>query len=276
MPDQTDPFIGNLSQIVNEIVGILPQLLAAFVVLLLGWLIAKLLRAFTMRSGGFLNRSIHSVGARFGTSITGLRDTSVRLIAGVVYWIAILCFTAAASSILGLSMFTGWLDRIVAALPNILSGVFIIFAGVVLSNIARDSTEAAFGSLSGIQRTYLARAAQFFTLALLAIVGFEQLGVDVTVITTVLGIVLACLFGGLAIAFSLGARTFVGNLIGAHYLQRDYVPGEHLRIGDYSGTIVAITNVAVILESPEGRLSVPARLFSEQPTLLVHGETGDE
>lgn len=272
MFEKASPIVTDLSRVLQEIIGILPEALAALVVLLIGWLVAKAMKILTLRSAGLLNRGLAALGTRVGTQIGSLRDASLRTIAGVVYWLVILFFLAAATSILGLSMFAGWIDRIVASLPSIFSGVFIIFAGVILSNIARDTVEAIFGTLPENQRFILARSAQVATLTLLAIVGFDQIGVDVTVITTVLAIVLACLLGGLSIAFSLGARTFVSNLIGAHYLGKDCRPGETLRIAGIEGTVVAITAVSVVLDSADGRITIPARLFSEEPVLHVSGD----
>jgi len=92
----------------------------------------------------------------------------------------------------------------------------------------------------------------------------------------VLAIVVACVLGGLSIAFSLGARVYVSNLIGAHYLSREYRAGERVRVGGQEGVILEITPVAVVLETPEGRLTVPARLFSEEATLLLAGKGGDD
>ena len=275
MLDRTDSVVADYSRIMQEIVGFLPEVLAAAGTLLVGWLAARLLRAATIRSAGPINRAIAALGARAGTRIGGVQDASVRIIAGILYWLVLLFFIAAATNILGLAMFAGWLDRLVAYLPKIVSGVFIIVAGVVVGNIARDGVHATFGSVSETQRSYMARGAQIATLTLLAIVGFEQIGVDVTVITTILGITVACLLGGLAIAFSLGARVYVSNLIGAHYLGRDFRIGERVRIGGIEGTIVEFTPVAVILETAEGRLNVPARLFSEEAALLMTGGTGN-
>ncbi len=273
MLDQANPIVADFSRILQEIVGILPAVLAAIAILLVGWIVARVLRSLTIRSAGLLNRGIASVGERAGARIGGLREASVRMVGGIIYWLVILFFLASATNVLGLSMFAGWLDRIVAYLPKIVSGVFIIIAGVVLSNIARDSVQAALGRLADSQRAFLARGAQVATLTLLAIVGFEQIGVDVTVITTVLAIVVACLLGGLSIAFSLGARVFVSNLIGAYYLSDDYRTGERVRIDGIEGTILDITSVSVVLETAEGRLTVPARLFSEQSTLLFTAGT---
>lgn len=181
----------------------------------------------------------------------------------------ILFFLTAATNILGLKVFAGWLDQLVGYLPNVLSGCLIIVAGAILANIARDATTAALSSVTEQQRQLAGRLAQGLTLLILVSVGLDQVGIDITVIITVLGVAVAAFLGGLSLAFSLGARTFVSNVIGAHYLDRDFDEGQRIRIRDMEGTILEITSAAVILETKEGRLTIPAHLFAEETTLVL-------
>lgn len=272
MIEQTEPILSDFSRMSAELIGILPEVLAALTLLLIGWLAARLLRALVVRSAGLMNRGLARIGV-LRSADGQLRETTVRIVAGIAFWLVILFFLAAATNVLGLDMFAGWLDQIVAYLPKVISGIAIIIAGIILANIARDSVLAAFASMPMAQRTLVARGAQTLTLGLLIIVGLDQIGIHITVVTTVLAIVLASALGGLAIAFSLGARTFVGNLIGAHYLGKEYRPGERIRVDGSEGTIVEITHVAVILQTGEGRLTVPARLFAEQASLVLARES---
>ncbi|MDO9461327.1 MAG: mechanosensitive ion channel, partial [Alphaproteobacteria bacterium] len=80
------------------------------------------------------------------------------------------------------------------------------------------------------------------------------------------------LLGGVAIAFSLGSKSFVSNLIGARYLNKDYRVGESIRVGKIEGKIMEITSIAVVLETNEGRVTVPAQIFGEEVSLLLHKE----
>ena len=50
---------------------------------------------------------------------------------------------------------------------------------------------------------------------------------------------------------------------------RDYRVGERIRIGDTEGHILEISTTTVVLETAAGRMSVPARLFSEESVLLM-------
>lgn len=273
MTGQASSIFAEFSRVVDRFIGIIPEIIAAAAILIVGWLVARLLRALTIRFAGAASRTMVMLGARVRTPLGAMRDSTIRIIGEIVFWIVILVFLTAATNVLGLQMFAGWLDRLIGYLPKILSGALIIFAGVVLANIARDSVLAAFGGLTDSQRLFLARAAQGATLTILAIVGVDQIGVDITVVVTAFAITLACLLGGLSIAFGLGARSYVSNLIGAHYLGRDYQEGERIRIGQIEGTILEITSVAVVLETPEGRLTIPAWKFSDEAVLLMTRES---
>ncbi len=273
MLQSTEGITESLAGIWADILGILPAALGALAILIAGWIFARILRGLTVRSAGTLNHTIGRIGERSRVRVGTLRDTTVHFIGNIVYWLVILFFLAAATQILGLAVFAGWLDRLVAFLPNILSGLLIIFAGAVLANIARDAILAGFSNLTASQRNHLARLAQVGTLVILIIVGVDQLGIDITAVITVLAIVLGAALGGLALAFGLGSRAYVGNLIGAHYLSDDYREGERIRVGDQEGVILEVTQVAVVVETPEGRLTVPARLFAEQAVLLLPRDT---
>ena len=80
--------------------------------------------------------------------------------------------------------------------------------------------------------------------------------------------------GCFALAFGLGARTAVSNIIGSHYARQAYQVGQTVRFGDVEGTIAAITPVSVVIRVPYGQVTVPARQFSELPSTLVHDGGG--
>lgn len=276
MLEHTRPLATALQQLAESFVGILPSLFSALVVLLVGWLLARLLRALSLRSVRTLNRGAEAVGLGGAIRNIGLQESTTRVFAGVIYWLVILFFLTAATNVLGLDVFAGWLDKLVGYLPNVLSGALIIFAGVVLANIMREAVTAALPAMGAQQRHLVGRLTQGMTLTVLVVVGLDQVGIDITVIITILAIAVAAFLGGLSLAFSLGARTFVSNVIGAHYLDRDYSDGQRIRVQGMEGRILEITAVAVVLETAEGRLSIPAHVFAEEPTLILPAETDND
>ncbi|MFH1569072.1 MAG: mechanosensitive ion channel domain-containing protein, partial [Gemmatimonadota bacterium] len=119
----------------------------------------------------------------------------------------------------------------------------------------------------------LGRLVQTAVVLVAVAVAIEQVGIDIQFLTTASVVTLGVLLFGAALAFGLGARTTVSNILAAHYLRRTYTVGQTVRIGELKGEIVQITATAVILRSAEGRALVPAKVFSETITVLVVRET---
>jgi small-conductance mechanosensitive channel len=270
--DWSAPIIAASSKMIQGLFEYLPQFLGAIAILILGWIVARLLKSLTMRLARSVDRvsSLLGLGKAFATN--EINALLMPILGNVVFWLVILFFLASATNILGLTLFSGWLDRVIGHLPQILSGVLIIFAGSVFGNLVGDAVRAATHALPARQSTLLARAAQIFTFATMIVIGVDQIGIDITALITVIAITFGALLGGMAIAFSLGSKTLVSNLIGAHYLNKDYRVGEAIQVGDIMGTILEISAVAIILETEEGRMTVPAKIFGEKASLLLNRE----
>jgi small-conductance mechanosensitive channel len=106
-------------------------------------------------------------------------------------------------------------------------------------------------------------------LAVAVLVAVNGLGIDLTVLNVALGVVLGATFGGVALAFGLGARTAVSNIIGSHYLRQIVRVGQTVRLGAVQGEVEAITPTAVVLKNADGRVIVPAKEFSEAVSTLL-------
>jgi len=270
--DWGDPIVAAASRMLQDFLEYLPHLVGGIATLFVGWLIARLARGLTIRMLGGFDRFSGYIGLNRLIPAGRLSEATVRIVANIVFWVIILFFLTSATNLLGLTMFSGWLDRLVAHLPSILSGGLIIFAGVVFGNLANDAAQTAARNMPPRQRTLLGRSAQAFTLVTMVVIGMDQIGIDITLLITVIAVAIGAILGGLAIAFSLGSRTFVSNLIGARYLGNEYRVGERLRIGQIEGVILEISSVAVVLDTSEGRQVVPAKLFGEEPSLLMQRE----
>jgi small-conductance mechanosensitive channel len=84
-------------------------------------------------------------------------------------------------------------------------------------------------------------------------------------------IVAGSTFGAMALAFGLGSGPTVSNIIASYYLHKTYRVGQAIRIGDVRGTILEISPTSVALETAEGRVTVPAKRFTEEISVLLTG-----
>ena len=263
------------SRLFGQFVEFLPTLVGAIVILVVGWLIARVLRSLGVRFANWLNGFFDR---RFGTERARrmqISNAGVRLIGNVIFWIIILFFVTAATRVLGLDAFSAWLDRVVVYLPTLLAGGLIILVGLLISALARDLTSAAVASAGFPHADLFGASVQAAILLTALVLGINQIGIDVTLLITLIAIMVAAVVGSLSLAFALGARSFVGNLIGSHYLQQHYQPGQRAKMGRVEGEILELTPVSVVLATNEGRVIVPAKIFSDETTTLVTEGSSD-
>lgn len=256
---------------VERLLGHLPQLLGALALLLVGWLLARLLRALTRRGAALLDSLI----ARMIGNARWRVGRSAVVLGTIVYWVVLLFFVTAATHTLGLQTFTDWMARLLDHVPALAAGGLIVVAGYLLSGVVAELVRATTASLAAPQRQALARAAQGATLVLALIVGADQVGLKVTWIAILAAVLVASVLGGVVLAVSLGSRGYVANLIGAHYLRQTLQLGQRVRVAGHEGRIVDVTATSLVLESADGRIVLPGRVYHDEAIVLVVRDAAD-
>lgn len=252
--------------IVTQVLAYLPRIGAAILVLLLGWLLARVLRSLVINAIGRFDQ----FWQRFrGLENLRVRNPPSRVVGELLFWLLILIFITLATEILGLGVFGIWLKEIVTYFPLVIAGLLIMLAGYVLGAVARDLITSAAASANLAQGELLGRMAQIIILFITIIIGVDQIGIDIVFLSVLVGIVLASMLGGIALAFGLGARTHVSNIIAANQLRQIYQVGDKVRIGNIEGLIVDIRMSRVLVETDVGSVDVPAKLFDEEVTIIT-------
>ncbi len=250
----------------------LPRVLVAAGLLLAGWLLARGLRALTHRVMPRLFRLVPSESFRRGLKTSGMERGLIDAVGGIVFWLMILLCIAVGTEVLGLPVVGMLASGMARYLPSILAAVLIVIIGIVMGNIARTTVATASTSAGLPYGDLPGRVAQVVILLIAAVVAIDQVGINSTFIVVLIAIFLATTLGGLAMAFGLGARGTVSNLLAAHYLLQHYQVGQRIRVGAVEGRIIEITNVAVLLETPAGRTLVPASEFDSRPSVLLRDD----
>ena len=262
------------SVVMQSLVQYLPSVLGAVLLLVAGWLLAKLLRIVVTR--GVL--ALDTLVARL---VSGARTERPRVAASaavlgtVVFWVVLLFFITAATKVLGLDTFTNWLGSVLHYLPTLAAGALIVAAGYLLSTFVRDLVMATASRLEPAQRSALARTAQGAIQVTAILVGADQIGVKVTFLAIMVAAVAAALVGSITIAVSLGARAYVANLIGAHYLRQSFEVGQRIRVAGHEGRILQLTALNVVLETADGRVTLPGRVFNDEPIVILPRDPTD-
>lgn len=256
------------SQLSQSLIEYLPNVLGAFLLLLIGWFTARALKAITIRIAIAAEQGLSLFPGRKSGDIR-LPGTSINLLGSMVFWIVLLFFLTAATQILGLQTFTVWLGRVVDYLPTLVAGGLIVLAGFLLSRLARELVETAASSATPRQRQLFGQATQTIILVTAILVGADQIGIRITILVVIAATVAGSIVIAVALSLSLGARQYVANLIGSHYLRQTYHAGQKVRVAGFEGKILNLTLTAMVLELEHGQVSLPAKLANEEAIILL-------
>ena len=250
----------------------LPNLLGALALLIIGWAAAFAVRWLIHRFGKGLDAVLTVVHRWMGQKVARPR-WSVSVLAGNVgFWITLAYAVSASAEQLGLITFANWVLELLGYLPSVLSSAFVLFIGYLVSNGVRNMILVVAES-SGFQHgPSLGQLTFGLILAFTLLLGLDQLGLDVDVLSDIILLAAAAIFGGVALAFGIGSGDAVRNVMAAHYVRKAYRPGQKVRMQGLEGEILELTQVAVILETEEGMAWIPARHFLETVALVVEEE----
>ena len=265
-------FASAVRELAVRTVAYLPNLAAALGLVLVGWLLAWLSRAIVVRVLGavlgLLGRQ-RAIGPALER--TRLGPGFAALIGRVVYWLVLTLFVAAAVERLDLTIAASLVSAFAAFLPRLLVGLVIVFAGILAGQVAFPAVQRAAAAAGVPHGTLLARSVQLILIFLGIVTGADHVGIQSTLLTVVVATAVGAVLGGATLAFGLGSRTVVSNIVAVFYLLKTYRVGQVVRIGDIEGPIVAITDTGVLIASREGRVLVPGSRFSQDTSTLVAG-----
>lgn len=261
----------------SSIVNYAPSLIAATLVLLLGWLLARLARTAAKRLLDGLNGFLERVFRHGAVPGPRLSTGATAILGEAAFWLVVFLSLTIAAKVAELPAISSWLDQVVNFLPNLLVGVTLIVAGYFVSVVIGDQVENAAREAQSSQSALVGKISQGIVFVVVAIIGLDQMGVDVTFLVAIFAVAVGAVFVGFSIAFGLGAREYVSNLIGARSIRHHLSAGLMVRIGETEGALLEITQTQIALDTEDGRALVPARLAEETGVLIVSrdGSSGD-
>ncbi len=247
---------------VRDLIQTYPEL-AAVLVLVLGVVFGKMAEIAVRRLLDITERLVNRYGTRDQSLVSPVFKQGFAL---VVFATVLVFAVVIAVRLLDIAHLTAWLESVLAYVPRFVLGLFIIGIGNVLGALLRTLTAGVISK--GDTGALLPRLVHMSVVAIAVITGLQQVGIDISFIVQLSLIMLAALLGGLSLAFALGARQYVANLLAQSELSR-YAAGDRLRIDDDEGVVVEIHRTGLTLATDRGQVAVPASRLASGPVLRI-------
>lgn len=261
----------------HGLIKLIPNVLSAIFVVVVGWLLARLVRSLIIRGIHALDRLLRNLSSRQMPRQPLVEERYAKAIGAIFYWSVILLFLTAATEVLGMGVFSDWLSGIMTHLPAVIAGILILLAGFVFSLMVRDLVTATATSAHIAYAGLLGKTVQILIFFTALVVGIDQMGINITFLIVIVAVTLGMILGGLALAFGLGARNVVNNVLAAHYVRQSYQIGDSVEFKNVRGRIIHITNVSIVVEHDRGQTHIPTALFlTEQSTRVEENRNHEQ
>ncbi len=198
-----------------RILDALPDLALAFVLLVTGWLVAKLARRITIRVLRQLRVDDLAERAGFDDFLIqgGVRMTTVTLLAGTVYWLILAGVFVALLDALGVRTAGELLARMVHFVPNLVLAVGILVFGSLLSRVVGGLVYSYLSNIGSAGAEPIGALARYALLVFVVFMAAEQLAIRSEVLVSAFQIAFAAVCLAAALAFGLGGRDWAAEVI---------------------------------------------------------------
>ena len=215
MQQQLDVFVASLTSFWTQLASFVPQLLAALVVLFVGWLVANLVRTGVMKLLDVLHfdKLAEKTGIEAFLKQGNLDLSLSRIIAKLVYWIIILIVIVTVANSLGLHLVADLFNKIVLYIPNIIVAILVLVFGTLVARFINRMVFAYLNNIGVQGALTISTLSEYAVIIFVVFVALEQLAIGTTLLTAAFQIGFGAVGLALALAFGLGGREWAAGVI---------------------------------------------------------------
>jgi hypothetical protein len=213
--DKVDMLLEPARAFLAQAGAFLPRLALALVVLVAGWLAAKVARFAIERGLRAVNFNVLAERAGMDGFLQqgGIRTDTVGIFGLIAYWVVVLAALIIAFNGLGLTYITDLLRQVVLFVPHVIVALLVLAFGAYFARFIGAAVTTYCRNVGIQDGDILGRIAQYAIIAFVVLIAFDQMSVGGEIVRESFLIILAGVVFGLALAFGLGGRRWAAAML---------------------------------------------------------------
>jgi len=201
--------------VLTQISQFMLNVLLVIVILIIGWLISKLIKAVVSKALKAIKIDALSTRIELDKILGkgGITYSLSDLIGVICYWLGLLVTFMVAINAIGLTVAADLLNQVVLYIPNVIAGIFILIIGMFAATALKNIVMTAANNAGLSQGKLLGQIVETVVVVFAVIIGLEQLNIGMRVTELTIGIILGSFGLGLALAFGLGCKDIAGKFV---------------------------------------------------------------
>jgi hypothetical protein len=195
-------------QMLARILGYLPVLLGALVILIAGWIVAKAIKRMldwllkTIRFDTLADKAGISAILRKGD----LKISAREVVSSLVYWLIMIMVLVMTVDALGLPKASDVLASLFAYVPNVIAALLVLVVAMFLASFVSGIVHTAAGNANLPRPEIFAGVSRWAIIVFAVTISLGELGIATLLVTTTFNIILGGVCLALALAFGLGGK----------------------------------------------------------------------
>ncbi|MBW7887336.1 MAG: hypothetical protein H3C35_03120 [Bacteroidetes bacterium] len=213
--DQLQAFLISLENFWIQFKLQMPKIVAALLLLLLGWIFARLVEKLFIKI--FRIIKLEDLAEKAGIENFlyrgGVKFTTSTLLAKLIYWFILFTFTLALLNSIGLHSANDLLNQMLLYIPNVLIAFVVLLFGTLLANFVQSAVSAYLNNIGLNNAEGLSLVIKYAILIFIVSMALEQLNIGGQVLVSAFQIAFGAFCFGVALAFGLGGKEWAAKIL---------------------------------------------------------------
>ena len=280
IPLQFD-LMGILQDLLRGFVAVVPNLLGALAVFIIGLIVSKVAARFVRRilvaiGADKLAERLNEIEIVYKSNIQLVPST---LLSKVVYYFLLFIFVIAATDILNMPVISQLMGEILNYIPVLISALAVFVVGLLISDFLKNVVKTTCDSL-GIPAAGMISSVVFYFLFLnITMIALSQARIDTEFIQDNISIILAGVVLAFAIGYGFASRNIVANFLASFYNKGKINVGDTIGIEGVKGKVLSMDSSSIVLEVEGREVLIPlSKIASEKIDVFerAQAETEDD
>jgi hypothetical protein len=218
MKEQLNLFIESSQQFLNEIAVALPQIIGALLILLIGWIIARIIKRLSVKGLRLVrfNYLTEKSGIENFLEKGGVKVSSIDLIGTLIYWIIMLVVILATLNSLQLTAASTLFNQIMLYIPNIIVAILILVIGIYFARLVSQVLVTSLKNMGEKTANMIGTIASYAIIVFTVFIILGQLNIAGSIVNNAFIILFGALCLALGLAFGLGGKEWAARIIDKH------------------------------------------------------------
>ncbi|MDG6219091.1 MAG: mechanosensitive ion channel [Candidatus Thermoplasmatota archaeon] len=239
-----------LTIFINPIILYFPRLLVALALVIIGLIVVDIILKIIHKI--FDELEINTFIEPVDTMINrpGLM---MKFIDFLITVLVLLVFINMAVAVLDITQISVLVNTVILYIPNLFAAAFIIIFGLWFAGWLSDKVKGMSQENELPFPSLIANGVKFIVIFIVITIALAQIRIEVPILYIAFAVVLGAVMVGTGAGFAYGIKDVSANMAGFIQVNEIVTPGDHISVGEYSGTVEKVTKYTTMIRDKDGK-----------------------